>query len=234
MTSGRSPSPGSTGPTTWAPPTFASSGSRRAISVPWPIWPAPSRPGTSDPRGYERCHARGHPAQVRRDGARRGREPQGAALLARGPGRAAGDDGALRRSQAAVERRAVHVLHQSPARHRRHVVELATGVEQTPISFYVITRASLELFGNGTVALRLPALLGYLLMSICVFRFVDDVPRLCTGWWPCSFRLPRSLTATRTRRAPTASCWVSRPRRFSAGSWLSRDPTAGWRRSGRP
>ncbi len=50
--------------------------------------------------------------------------------------------------------------------------ELATGVEQTPISFYVITRASLELFGNGTVALRLPALLGYLLMCICVFRFV--------------------------------------------------------------
>ena len=52
------------------------------------------------------------------------------------------------------------------------MVKLATGVEQTPISFYVITRASLELFGDGTVALRLPALLGYLLMCICVFRFV--------------------------------------------------------------
>ncbi len=50
--------------------------------------------------------------------------------------------------------------------------ELATGVEQTPISFYVVTRAGLELFGNHTVAMRLPALLGYLLMCVCVFRFV--------------------------------------------------------------
>jgi Dolichyl-phosphate-mannose-protein mannosyltransferase len=50
--------------------------------------------------------------------------------------------------------------------------ELETGVEQTPPAFYVVTRASLALFGGGTVAVRIPELLGYLLMTICVFAFV--------------------------------------------------------------
>jgi 4-amino-4-deoxy-L-arabinose transferase-like glycosyltransferase len=51
--------------------------------------------------------------------------------------------------------------------------ELATGVEQTPLSFYVATRVSLDVFGGGTVAIRLPELLGFLLMSACVFLFVE-------------------------------------------------------------
>jgi hypothetical protein len=49
---------------------------------------------------------------------------------------------------------------------------LATGVEQTPISFYVVTRACLDVFGDGAVAMRVPEMLGYLLMCVCVFRFV--------------------------------------------------------------
>ncbi len=49
---------------------------------------------------------------------------------------------------------------------------LATGVEQTPISFYIVTRACLEVFGNGLVAIRLPEMLGYLLMCVCVYSFV--------------------------------------------------------------
>ncbi len=50
---------------------------------------------------------------------------------------------------------------------------LATGVEQTPLSFYVGTRASLEVLGDGGIAMRLPELLGFLLMSVCVFSFVE-------------------------------------------------------------
>ena len=50
---------------------------------------------------------------------------------------------------------------------------LATGVEQTPISFYVATRASLDAFGDSGIAMRLPELLGFLLMSVCVFLFVE-------------------------------------------------------------
>jgi 4-amino-4-deoxy-L-arabinose transferase-like glycosyltransferase len=51
--------------------------------------------------------------------------------------------------------------------------ELATGVEQTPLSFYAATRLSLDVFGDGGIAIRLPELLGFLLMSVCVFLFVE-------------------------------------------------------------
>jgi hypothetical protein len=51
--------------------------------------------------------------------------------------------------------------------------ELATGVEQTPLSFYVATRASMDALGDGGIAMRLPQLLGFLLMTVCVFLFVE-------------------------------------------------------------
>jgi hypothetical protein len=50
---------------------------------------------------------------------------------------------------------------------------LSTGVEQTPLTFYVVTRASLDVLGDGGIAMRLPELLGFLLMSVCVFLFVE-------------------------------------------------------------
>lgn len=50
---------------------------------------------------------------------------------------------------------------------------LATGVEQTPLSFHLGTRASLEVLGDGNIAMRLPELLGFLLMSVCLFLFVE-------------------------------------------------------------
>jgi hypothetical protein len=51
--------------------------------------------------------------------------------------------------------------------------ELATGVEQTPLTFYAATRVSLDVFGNSGIAMRLPELLGFLLMTVCVFLFVE-------------------------------------------------------------
>jgi Dolichyl-phosphate-mannose-protein mannosyltransferase len=51
--------------------------------------------------------------------------------------------------------------------------ELATGVEQTPLTFYAATRTSLDVFGESGIAMRLPELLGFLLMTVCVFLFVE-------------------------------------------------------------
>jgi hypothetical protein len=48
--------------------------------------------------------------------------------------------------------------------------ELRTGVEQTPPGFYVITRASLALFGDNALALRLPELVA--VFAACSFLFV--------------------------------------------------------------
>ncbi len=49
---------------------------------------------------------------------------------------------------------------------------LRTGAEQLPPFFYVLTRASLTAFGENNLALRLPAMLGYWVMSLCLFWFV--------------------------------------------------------------
>lgn len=49
---------------------------------------------------------------------------------------------------------------------------LASGLEQVPPSFYALTRTSLFALGNGEVALRLPEILGFALMGICVYAFV--------------------------------------------------------------
>jgi Dolichyl-phosphate-mannose-protein mannosyltransferase len=50
---------------------------------------------------------------------------------------------------------------------------LSTGAEQLPPFFYVLTRASLALFGASELALRLPEVIGFWVMSLCLFRFVS-------------------------------------------------------------
>lgn len=50
--------------------------------------------------------------------------------------------------------------------------ELSTGVEQIPPGYYVVERASLWLFGDGQVALRIPSLAGFLLACVCLFVVV--------------------------------------------------------------
>ncbi|HEV2246398.1 MAG TPA: glycosyltransferase family 39 protein [Terriglobia bacterium] len=49
---------------------------------------------------------------------------------------------------------------------------LATGAEQTPPLFYAISRADLHLVGTSGLALRLPELLAFALMCVCVFHIV--------------------------------------------------------------
>ena len=49
---------------------------------------------------------------------------------------------------------------------------LLSGGEQTPLLIYLSTRVSLELFGPGNVAFRLPAMLGFWIMMASVFVVV--------------------------------------------------------------
>jgi hypothetical protein len=50
---------------------------------------------------------------------------------------------------------------------------LKEGVEQNPPLIHIATRACLRLFGDGHVVIRIPAILGFLVMSLCLFRFVS-------------------------------------------------------------
>ncbi len=50
--------------------------------------------------------------------------------------------------------------------------ELATGIDQTPPFFYLITRTFLGVFGMTDLALRLPEVLGFIAMCVCTFFFV--------------------------------------------------------------
>jgi Dolichyl-phosphate-mannose-protein mannosyltransferase len=49
---------------------------------------------------------------------------------------------------------------------------VVTGADQSAPFFFMITRASLWLFGENHLATRLPEVLGFWLMSLCLFRFV--------------------------------------------------------------
>ena len=50
---------------------------------------------------------------------------------------------------------------------------LKEGVDLNPPLFYVATRASQAVFGTSELATRVPAILGFLGMSLCIFRFVS-------------------------------------------------------------
>lgn len=49
---------------------------------------------------------------------------------------------------------------------------LMSGGEQLPPFFYLLTRASITLFGTNNFALRLPEIIGFWIMCICLFAFV--------------------------------------------------------------
>jgi len=50
---------------------------------------------------------------------------------------------------------------------------LSTGAEQLPPFFYLLTRASLALLGTNELSLRLPEVVGFWIMALCLFRFVS-------------------------------------------------------------
>jgi mannosyltransferase len=79
---------------------------------------------------------------------------------------------------------------------------LETGVEQIPPLYYVATRASLALFGDNQVALRVPSLLGFLLASSCLFA---AIARRTNAW----YGLVAALIPLASGAAPYA--WEARP-----------------------
>jgi 4-amino-4-deoxy-L-arabinose transferase-like glycosyltransferase len=44
-----------------------------------------------------------------------------------------------------------------------------------PLAYHAITHAAIQLFGAGAFAIRLPSLLGFLLMQICLFVYVRRI-----------------------------------------------------------
>lgn len=47
-----------------------------------------------------------------------------------------------------------------------------TGAEQIPPTFHLLTRGVLKLVGIGPISIRMPEILGFLAMMLCLFRFV--------------------------------------------------------------
>jgi hypothetical protein len=50
---------------------------------------------------------------------------------------------------------------------------LSTGADQIPPFFHITTRASFALFGVNHVSVRLPAIIGFWMMCLCLFQFVS-------------------------------------------------------------
>jgi Dolichyl-phosphate-mannose-protein mannosyltransferase len=57
---------------------------------------------------------------------------------------------------------------------------LATGADQHPPSFYYLTHLATTVFGSSHVTVRLPAILGFWLLCICLYEIVRD---LATPEW---------------------------------------------------
>ncbi|HKX48184.1 MAG TPA: glycosyltransferase family 39 protein, partial [Gaiellaceae bacterium] len=79
---------------------------------------------------------------------------------------------------------------------------LETGVEQLPPAYYALIRASLAVFGDNEVGLRIPSLLGFLLACVCVYAVVARR----TGAW---YGLVAALVLLAGGATPYA--WEARP-----------------------
>jgi len=71
--------------------------------------------------------------------------------------------------------------------------ELAKGTDLQPPLVYILTRASMAVFGDNPVAARLPAIIGFLVMSMCIYRFVS---RWCPPLYALAAMLFPITTAT--------------------------------------
>src|SRR5262245_33371124 len=67
--------------------------------------------------------------------------------------------------------------------------ELAAGADLNPPLCHLLTWASLRLFGESPVSVRLPAILGFALMLLCVHRFVARRCGVVYGWLAVLFLL---------------------------------------------
>ena len=56
------------------------------------------------------------------------------------------------------------------------------GVDFNPPFFYAVERTARGLFGDGQIAMRVPEMLGFWALSLCLFRFVSKRAGLAAGW----------------------------------------------------
>lgn len=56
------------------------------------------------------------------------------------------------------------------------------GADFNPPLFYVIHRLARALFGEGQIAMRLPEIFGFWMLSVCLFRFVSKRVGWAAGW----------------------------------------------------
>ncbi len=56
------------------------------------------------------------------------------------------------------------------------------GADYNPPLFYLIQRADRELFGEGLIAMRLPAIIGFWTLCLCLFRFASRCAGPVAGW----------------------------------------------------
>lgn len=65
---------------------------------------------------------------------------------------------------------------------------LMAGDEQSPLFFYAMTRLAFDLFGANNASVRLPEMLGFWLMTVCLFTFAarrtSAFPALCAAALP--------------------------------------------------
>ena len=58
---------------------------------------------------------------------------------------------------------------------------LRSGVESNPPTFHLLTRAAQAIFGGGLIGTRIPEIIGFWILSLCLFRFVQQRAGLVPG-----------------------------------------------------
>ncbi|MHC5537698.1 glycosyltransferase family 39 protein [Singulisphaera rosea] len=66
---------------------------------------------------------------------------------------------------------------------------LAVGTDLNPPLYHVISRVSFMIFGTTPLAVRMPAMVGYLIMTLCLYRFVSRRLGPAYAWVAASFPL---------------------------------------------
>jgi len=107
---------------------------------------------------------------------------------------------------------------------------LSTGAEQLPPFFYVLTRASLALFGTSELSLRLPEVIGFLVMGFCLNRFVSKRAPAAYGFLAMLFPLVTGAYYYATEARPyglvlgfsalALVCWQAATERDGRLVWL--------------
>ena len=79
---------------------------------------------------------------------------------------------------------------------------LIDGVDANPPLFHLLTRASLDLFGDSPFALRLPSMLGFAALCWSIFRFASTRVSDAAAWSGVGFLFLTGLGLHRGRHAP--------------------------------